>query len=318
MVLLAYSGRAVALRLVTGLPKTSRDGIAQLASVLATLQRASVSYGTAAARGRPVGISNRSSMIGLSRRTYATRDEGPAATTKKARSTPKKGKTAAKAAPNKKKKAAPKKKKPAVKAKKVLTEEEKTKAEIKRLKAAALSEPKGLPRTAWSVLSAEMAQVSHSLQSTEASARYKALTPVELEHYNHLANQNKATTDEVRKKWIESFTPDQIREANNARRRLKRLLNRPQSYHLIKDERQPKRALSPYVHFYLSRVESGDLKHMSVGDRSRLVRDEWKGLTDAEKQQYIDRSATDASRYRRDFKAAFNRESTGGSRASSP
>ena len=118
--------------------------------------------------------------------------------------------TATKAAPKKKstakqgaakpkaKKAAPKKvvkkavkkkvvKKTKPKAKKVLTEQQKTRADVKKLKETALATPKRLPSTAWSVVLDEATRGSAGGPSsigsaaTTAAAKYKALTPAELE-----------------------------------------------------------------------------------------------------------------------------------------
>lgn len=95
----------------------------------------------------------------------------------------------------KKKKPAPKKKKvalkkkPAVKPKKKpvpLTEEQKLRAEIRELKVKALlaEEPKALPLTAWNVLLTEESKLgglSASVRMPAIAAKYKALSPEELE-----------------------------------------------------------------------------------------------------------------------------------------
>lgn len=93
--------------------------------------------------------------------------------------------------PAKKKKAVAKKSKPKVKkpVKKILTDEQKLKAQVKELKAKALlSSPKLKPSTAWSVLLSEHMATQGSggrsnvgATSKEASAKYKSLSPQELE-----------------------------------------------------------------------------------------------------------------------------------------
>ena len=72
--------------------------------------------------------------------------------------------------------------------KKLLTAEQvakaadkKAKARIRALKANILTVPKALPATAYQVVNAELAKASHSLLPKEASAKYKALSPEELE-----------------------------------------------------------------------------------------------------------------------------------------
>jgi hypothetical protein len=52
----------------------------------------------------------------------------------------------------------------------------------------------------------------------------------------------------------------------------------------IKDERQVKRAANAFVQFSVSRQASGDFKHMKVGDRQKLIGQEWKALSEEEQQ----------------------------------
>jgi len=52
----------------------------------------------------------------------------------------------------------------------------------------------------------------------------------------------------------------------------------------IKDERQVKQAVPPYVQFCVSRHASGDFKHIKIPERAKLLSQEWKALSDEEKQ----------------------------------
>jgi hypothetical protein len=69
--------------------------------------------------------------------------------------------------------------------KKVLTEEEKKKAVVKALKAKALSIPKKLPQSAWTVLTSEHSRVNPGSMASggmvEVAGKYKNLSPAELE-----------------------------------------------------------------------------------------------------------------------------------------
>jgi hypothetical protein len=120
----------------------------------------------------------------VSRRSLAT-----AANTTSTSPKPKSKKAPAKRAVKKpaKKKAAAKPKAKAKPKKKVVTPEQKEKLKIKELKAVALSPPKTKPSTAWTVLLAEFV-TEHATPgkqavsfAREAAAKYKALTPGELE-----------------------------------------------------------------------------------------------------------------------------------------
>ena len=167
--MLVNSTRATAHRVLAGLPRASTDSLTQLSSALA---RVALSNASISAQRQSSRLFRLSPPTALARRAYATGGSASKST----------GAAKSKATT---KKAAPKKKKPAVKAKrprkKVLTDEQKGKAEIRDLKKAALSEPKGLPDTAWTVLVAEMSKSAHGLQGKEASARYKTFSPEDRE-----------------------------------------------------------------------------------------------------------------------------------------
>ncbi len=136
--------------------------------------------------------STRSRLFFSLQRPYVTTTKAASktrakSTAKQTKATPKK--PVKKAA--KKKKAVAKKPKPKVKkpVKKILTDEQKLKAQVKELKAKALlSSPKLKPSTAWSVLLSEHMATQGSggrsnvgATSKEASAKYKSLSPQELE-----------------------------------------------------------------------------------------------------------------------------------------
>lgn len=102
---------------------------------------------------------------------------------------------------------------------------------------------------------------------------------------NHAANASKESGEIAHKEWVESHTPQEIVDANNARKLLRRRLNSPRKYHLIRDERIPKRPTSALLLFTKAKHASGDLK--GVGDfktTSALVVEDWKSLSEAERK----------------------------------
>lgn len=110
------------------------------------------------------------------------------------------------------------------------------------------------------------------------------------QHYNHIANQNKAINEKAHKGWINSHTPEQIRVANLARTSLKRkvaagapgIRKGMKGLSKIKDERQPKRPASAYIIFATERRASGDFKNISLPETAKLITQEWKALGPAE------------------------------------
>ncbi|TVY46107.1 Non-histone chromosomal protein [Lachnellula subtilissima] len=218
-----------------------------------------------------------------------------------------------------KKVAKPKAKKPKKPTKKVLTEDQQHRVDVKSLKERALSPPTGGANTAWSIVfQQEVKQngggpgpsgVANSAKT--AAAKYKALSPQEKESLNQKANENKALTDIAFKKWVETHTPEQIRDANNARSMLKRKLGKHHAYPPITDPRLPKRAASAYLFFVKDRFTSGDFKGISIVEATRLIAAEWKALAAGERKPFEARSEADKQRYYQEFKTVYHQESAG-------
>ena len=99
------------------------------------------------------------------------------------------------------------------------------------------------------------------------------------QHYNHLANENKAKNQANYRKWIESYTPAQIRQANLARISLKRRLKQPRSWPPLRDERQVTGFRSPYIFFFTERRKSGDYHGIKTTEAARLIATEFRALS---------------------------------------
>ncbi|XP_014554617.1 hypothetical protein COCVIDRAFT_39489 [Bipolaris victoriae FI3] len=297
-------------RLAADVPRASPHNVPQLAR---HLERVLVIR--SAAESSPARASSRAYAYA---RSYATttRATKPTATVKKAvkaaasEKTPPKKKKAAPAKTTAKKPAAKKtKKKPAAKkpaakkaapkrVKKVLTEEEKEKAKIRELRAKALKEPVGQrPVSGYNVFVAELLKgkprgsETQTAKITNATKEFNNLSPAQLEHYNHLANEQSAARKAEFDKWIQSHTPEQIRIANLARAQLRRRFagkqkGNPAYTAKLHDPRRVKAALNPYALFFRARHASGDFKGISAVDASKLIGAEWKALNESEKQKY--------------------------------
>ncbi|KAL9610709.1 MAG: hypothetical protein Q9167_004601 [Letrouitia subvulpina] len=194
----------------------------------------------------------------------------------RARST--KARTKAKAKPKPKRKVLTDKQKAELKKKKEATQ-------LKLLKTTALEPPKELPRTAWSVFLAESVKTNKgpvTSRAKEASSKFKALAPGQRESYNHTANQNKAANASQYQKWILSFTPHQVYEANSARSQLRRQTTG--AWYKLHDERLVKRQKSAYNLFHSQRYSSGDFQGLKVTEAAKLIGDEWNKLSTIEKK----------------------------------
>ncbi|MCJ1485860.1 hypothetical protein MMC06_006035 [Schaereria dolodes] len=140
---------------------------------------------------------------------------------------------------------------------------------------------------------------------SKAILRYKALRPEELEHYNHIANENKVANAAALRAWIESHSPEEIRKANKARVHLKRLGVKG-FRNKLQDGRQVKRSIGCYGIFVKERFGSGDFMHIKFPDATKLIAAEWKTLSDAEKERYHAIAKLDRTRYTQEKKTVYN------------
>lgn len=96
------------------------------------------------------------------------------------------------------------------------------------------------------------------------------------------AEENRAANEASYEAWLKQYTPLQIKQANTARKHLRRLGHT--KFFGIQDERLVKTPISAYLWFVKERHESGDFKHVPVKDAALRLAGEWKDLTDSEKQ----------------------------------
>lgn len=89
------------------------------------------------------------------------------------------------------------------------------------------------------------------------------------------------------KKFVESYTPEEIRLANNARKELNRKIpsapGKKPRYPEIKDERVVTRPRNAFIQFVTNRATSADFNNIMAKDRMKLIGAEWKALNAEEK-----------------------------------
>lgn len=100
------------------------------------------------------------------------------------------------------------------------------------------------------------------------------------------AEANKLQNASTYKAWVERHTPEQIAEAQQARNFLRRKFNFPKSNgkHKIQDDRQPKAPSNAYIFFHRARRGSGDFANVQAVDALKQVANEWKSLTNVDRQ----------------------------------
>ncbi|OAG41695.1 hypothetical protein AYO21_04159 [Fonsecaea monophora] len=275
-------------------PLSSRYKLAKFAS---SLQQARA-YATASTKpaSRPKQHTGRTSA----KRTTSTTKK---ATSTKKPSTRKAKKTATKAKP--------KVRKPPSKT----TLLKKARQEQADLRAAALlEEPKQLPSTPHRLIFSEETKKSGGqvkAAATAAAERFRNLSLEERERYNHEATENKAKNERAYKQWVQTHSPLEIRLANNARRQLTKkakAAGKKKQYKPIQDDRSVRRPRNAYAFFFKERNDSGDLRGMTVGERGKLIGQEWKNLSSSEKKTYEDQAQADKDRYLEEYKTVYGEE----------
>ncbi|KAK0628448.1 hypothetical protein B0T17DRAFT_614363 [Bombardia bombarda] len=201
------------------------------------------------------------------------------------------------------KKAAPKKKKvvAAKKKKVVLTEEEKAakkaelaekklKLKLKELKAKALiGQPQEVaparPLTLFLKRSMEREPGGGAERLREEGAKYNALSESEKNLLKAEAHQNLLINQAATLAWIESHTPEEIYEINQARLRLARLKSLTRRPPVLKDPRRLKKIPTPYLLYTTASLSS---TQENVRKSSKKVAENWKSLSAAERQPFLD------------------------------
>lgn len=325
--------RTALARLRAKVPSAAARDVAQLSRKLRTVVATSASNTAVnnASAAAPLTFAQFQRIRGYATATKTRASTAAKKAPAKKTTTTKKAAAAKKTTATKKKTAAkPKKKAVAKPKKKELTEfqierlekrklrdaEQKKKDHLKELKAMALQEPKQKPASPFQILLVET--IHRELTGTKGASRigeiakavsqqYKNLSPSELERLNRAANEAAEENKKAYKKWVESYTPMQIREANNARRQLKaKLVNYNKGQ--IQDDRAVATPASAYIIFFKERYATGEFKNMSTTEAAKLVGAEWKALSASSKEKYENMAAEEKQRYARKYKSVYGVE----------
>ncbi|KAJ2907025.1 uncharacterized protein MKZ38_008593 [Zalerion maritima] len=227
----------------------------------------------------------------------------------------------------KKKKAAPKKKKKAVTKKrttrtgKVLTPKQKAARKEKAVKAKLIAKVKDLKQTAllkeeprnggssaWVLFTnqkrPELQAKGYDQKGvlTQASQEFKTLPESEMEKLRALAKANHEKYIATHEAWIKSHTPTQIAEANKARGSLKRLGLKTR--HTLRDERVPKRPLTPWVCFASQKMKDRPAGS-TITETLKAAGPQWASMSASQKRPYEDLSSRDKKRYEQQSQVAF-------------
>ncbi|KAI1820230.1 hypothetical protein F4861DRAFT_523838 [Xylaria intraflava] len=207
-------------------------------------------------------------------------------------------KTTAKAKPKAKSQVKSKRGRKAV----IITPEKKAIRERQKLRATALfTRPKYSASTPWQLFMVEQTRGGGAAvaKTPALSLEFKQLPPAEIQRLETKSKENRVLNEAAYKAWVESHTPQQIYDANNARRLLKKKYNIPKGkLQLIQDTRLPKRPVGAFLLFSKSRWESGDFPTgMPLTESAAKITAEWKELSAADRQAYMDDARSQIEKY---------------------
>ncbi|KAM3419125.1 hypothetical protein BST61_g5073 [Cercospora zeina] len=188
-------------------------------------------------------------------------------------------------------------------------------AKLEDLKATALPDAprKVLYTSAYKAYWAEAVRNSNGSriqdQVKEVAAKWKQMSPADIEHYNHLQRTADEAAAAEHKRFIESHPADDIRLANLARTQLRRQFPSLRSkWAPLSDERRPKPPLSSFMKFNVDRQSSGDFTNIAFGERAKLIAKEWKALSQSEKDKYYRSYSQDRQQYLEEHARVFGRD----------
>ncbi|CZT16636.1 uncharacterized protein RCC_02471 [Ramularia collo-cygni] len=192
------------------------------------------------------------------------------------------------------------------------------------LKKLALDPPSRYKPSAYTCFTSEKIKASGSLTDEDGrkhalgdrmrsvAAEWKALGPADIEHYNHIARLKTEAANAAYKRYVESYTPEQIRQANAARKQLNKKnptkAGKGLKYREIQDERIVTRPRNSFILFALSRLPSADFKNILAKDRMQLIGKEWNALSADEKAKFEELAKQDKTRYLEEFKNTYGYE----------
>ncbi|EAS27695.3 uncharacterized protein CIMG_10300 [Coccidioides immitis RS] len=180
-------------------------------------------------------------------------------------------------------------------------ENKKRKQEIKDLKLVALSPPKMLPNNSFGLV-LQQVELGTVAQRTEA---YRKMSESERERLREAAKSNAEANRATFEAWVKNHTPLQIKEANNARRKLRNLLDKPRSFPDIRDPRQVKRPLSAYIIFAKEQLNSAELANLTVTEKMMRIGKSWRDMTKAGQEKYHRLHADAIRQYVNEYESVY-------------
>ncbi|EZF78716.1 hypothetical protein H105_00285 [Trichophyton soudanense CBS 452.61] len=175
--------------------------------------------------------------------------------------------------------------------------------DLENLKQAALTPPKPLPTSKIAIFSTGKGPLAESVKA------FKEISQFHVDELAQTAEKNAETNRHNLEQWIESHTPLEIKNANAARRKLRRILpKKSRLYSPIKDDRQVKGPRNAYLLYSLDMHNSGELRHLSAKERVAETARSWKNASESEKEKYKSLQEEDRKRYINEYKSTYGEE----------
>ncbi|KAI5299982.1 hypothetical protein KEM55_000692 [Ascosphaera atra] len=262
-------------------------------------------YATAAKATKPRTAAAKKTTAGRTkvakkpaRKTAAAKKPARKTAAKKpARKTAKKTKSKAKKAPVKRRGLTERQKE--------LRDKKKARENLAELKKKALSPPERFPDSPMRVYVRENRGRFAGLAETVQA--FKAAAPAEKQRLEQTAASNKIANENNYKRWVDSLEPVQVRDANNARRRLNALAKKTR-FRPIHDNRLVTRPRTAFIYFVKDAAANGSFQNGPVVDALRRCAVDWKNLNASQKEKYASMAEADKARYLTEHKRVYGEE----------
>ncbi|KAI5288796.1 hypothetical protein KEM54_004853 [Ascosphaera aggregata] len=173
---------------------------------------------------------------------------------------------------------------------------------IRKLRKLTLKPPKMLPKTVQQLYVTKLRTNDFS----GAIQGLAKLSPEEKQALEDCAAQNAKTNAKVLREWILSLTPLQVKQANSARRKLRKLLGKSRVW-LLHDDRTVTRPLDSWKVFLKEKNNTRGANE-SVLEMTHRISQEWRSFTPEQKEKYERIAHEDFERYLKEYREVYGEE----------
>ncbi|KAI9728676.1 MAG: hypothetical protein M1828_002782 [Chrysothrix sp. TS-e1954] len=181
---------------------------------------------------------------------------------------------------------------------------------------ALLDTPRRLPGSSYTLFASRNSTrgTQVPVQQKEIATKYRQLSTGDRQHLVDESAENRVKNERALHAWIVSHSPEQIRLANEARRKMNSLRKASkatstqgvcQAVKLLKDDRKPRRPLTPYFQYMQERKASGDFQGVKITEMTKALGKEWQAMGAQEKERRLQEYGPIYEAYEKERKSLY-------------